>query len=782
MGLIKNAINFGNGFNIGAVAPIDSRMRVKSVEDLTSVWTAEIPAYKGMIVSVMDTSEVYVLKDADNYTSIDSWVKLGSASGTADALKDAKAYTDQEVKKLTDGAVKTNTTAIAKLNGDVNTVGSVAKAVADAVAAEKSRAEGKEGELKTAIDNEKTARENAINNLDATVGETTIAEGKHVAVQVVEENGKLKSLTVTENDIASATGLTAETKAREDADKDINAKIGQVGTGTNLVAMIDAEADRATKAESELATRVTANETAIAKLNGDANTEGSVAKAVAAEKTRAEGVESGLDSRLVTVEGDYLKSADKTELSSAISTEQNRAEGAESALDTRLDVIEGEGAGSIKKALADAKDYTKTQIDSLNSTNTGDGIHVDVTVAQKNGVITAVTVSESDIASAAVLEKVKGDVDKFFKDADFTSNAKDTLKELQAYINSDAEGASAMQTAIANNTAAIANNKAAIEAEVTRATDAERANANAIDAEVTARTNAIAELGTRVTNNETAITTLNGNAATEGSVAYAVAAETQNRTNAINALNANVNSKGGSHVTVNVTEAKGVITAVTVSESDIASADELKALKDAVGNGFSADNTVAAAIDTNKQAIADEKKSREDADKAINAKIGTVETDKTVVDMINEAKAAAIAASTVVAENSEFITIAQTGETGKTQTYTITTQDIASASATTNTINAEVTRAKAAEKANADAISAETQTRASEDTAIKGRLDVLEGVEVTGENAITVSESGATESKVVSLKLGTQPAEGVAGVVLSQDTNGLVAKLYWGTF
>ena len=72
MGLIKNAINFGNGFNIGAVAPIDSRMRVEKVADLTSVWTAEIPAYKGMIVTVMETSEVYVLKDADNYTSLDS--------------------------------------------------------------------------------------------------------------------------------------------------------------------------------------------------------------------------------------------------------------------------------------------------------------------------------------------------------------------------------------------------------------------------------------------------------------------------------------------------------------------------------------------------------------------------------------------------------------------------------------------------------------------------------------------------------------------------------------
>lgn len=136
MGLIKNAINFGNGFNIGAVAPIDSRMRVELLSDLTTVWTAAIPAYKGMVVTVMETSDVYVLKDVDNYTNIDSWVKLGSASaaadGAADALTQAKAYTDQEVKELADGDVKTNTEAIATLNGDAETDGSVAKVVVDA--------------------------------------------------------------------------------------------------------------------------------------------------------------------------------------------------------------------------------------------------------------------------------------------------------------------------------------------------------------------------------------------------------------------------------------------------------------------------------------------------------------------------------------------------------------------------------------------------------------------------------------------------------------------------
>jgi hypothetical protein len=49
----------------------------------------------------------------------------------------------------------------------------------------------------------------AIADLDATVGSTTVdtANGKHIAVQVVEENGVLTGVQVTEDDIASATAL-----------------------------------------------------------------------------------------------------------------------------------------------------------------------------------------------------------------------------------------------------------------------------------------------------------------------------------------------------------------------------------------------------------------------------------------------------------------------------------------------------------------------------------------------------------------------------------------------
>lgn len=82
-----------------------------------------------------------------------------------------------------------------------------------------------------------------------------------------------------------------------------------------------------------------------------------------------------------------------------IADEKTRAEGVESILNNRLAVIEGEGEGSIKKALADTKIYADTKIEGLDSTKTGEGTFVDVTVAQENGVITSVTVAESDIAS-----------------------------------------------------------------------------------------------------------------------------------------------------------------------------------------------------------------------------------------------------------------------------------------------------------------------------------------------------------------------------------------------
>ena len=73
----------------------------------------------------------------------------------------------------------------------------------------------------TVFDNETSSASitAAISQLNATVGSTSVAEGEHVAVQVVEENGKLTHLKIVEDDIASAAllGTTSDTASNETA-------------------------------------------------------------------------------------------------------------------------------------------------------------------------------------------------------------------------------------------------------------------------------------------------------------------------------------------------------------------------------------------------------------------------------------------------------------------------------------------------------------------------------------------------------------------------------------
>ena len=81
MGIIKNSITFGSGFNITAECPIDSRMVVEYISDLTTVWNSDAPSYKGMIVSVLEDGNVYTLIDRD-FTDINNWKKQGSEGGS----------------------------------------------------------------------------------------------------------------------------------------------------------------------------------------------------------------------------------------------------------------------------------------------------------------------------------------------------------------------------------------------------------------------------------------------------------------------------------------------------------------------------------------------------------------------------------------------------------------------------------------------------------------------------------------------------------------------------
>lgn len=67
MAIIPNAISFGSAFNITAKSPIDARLRVEFISDLTSVFTgSDYPAYDSMIVSVLEDGHVYRLHGTDS--------------------------------------------------------------------------------------------------------------------------------------------------------------------------------------------------------------------------------------------------------------------------------------------------------------------------------------------------------------------------------------------------------------------------------------------------------------------------------------------------------------------------------------------------------------------------------------------------------------------------------------------------------------------------------------------------------------------------------------------
>lgn len=73
-----NTFSLGAGFNITGQEPIDSRIVVGSLSDLTNeeTWTG-VGLYNGLVVAVTESSTLYVLKNRDDVTNPESWVAVG---------------------------------------------------------------------------------------------------------------------------------------------------------------------------------------------------------------------------------------------------------------------------------------------------------------------------------------------------------------------------------------------------------------------------------------------------------------------------------------------------------------------------------------------------------------------------------------------------------------------------------------------------------------------------------------------------------------------------------
>lgn len=141
-------------------------------------------------------------------------------------------------------------------------------------------------------------------------------------------------------------------------------------------------------------------------------------------------------------------------------------DGRVSANEAAIEVLNGEGAGSVKKAEADAKAHAEGLVNALSAT----------------------------------VDDVKADVDAFLNAAEVGEAAVDTLKEIQAYITSDLAAADEMVKNIA-------------------------ANAKAIEDEVKDREDAVAALQALVEANAGNIETVTAQAGTNASAIEALQAQ-----------------------------------------------------------------------------------------------------------------------------------------------------------------------------------------------------------------------------------------------------------------
>lgn len=278
--------------------------------------------------------------------------------------------------------------------------------------------------------------------------------------------------------------------------------------------------------------------------------------------------------RIAAIEADYLKSADKTALQDSID-----------AINEELGALTGTESGKsisqmIEAAVEELDNDLQPQITA--NANAIKAIQDDYLVEADKTELSGLINTEKERAEGIEgglntrLAAVEEDIEYFFKDAlgdTDTQQYKDTLKEIQDYINSDAEAAGEMTAAVKANADAIDAIEAdylktADKTELTNAINGKVAQAdhNALAGRVTTVEGAVATKAEQsdLTAVSGKVTTLEGKVDVE-KVSTAISTAV---TNAVNDLDATVNSadvEEGKGIKITVVETDGKLTSATVT-------------------------------------------------------------------------------------------------------------------------------------------------------------------------------------------------------------------------
>lgn len=288
---------------------------------------AGLTHYDEKIKVVIDSKDAATLKSAKDYA--DSLAGNYDAAGTAET----------KVHELANGQVKTNTEAIAILNGGANTDGSVAKAVADAktgLETKISAADAKAVAAQTAADNAK----NAADAVDAKIG--AVPEGS----TVIAEIQKIKDAAYNDTEVRGLIKTNADNitnlSGRADAvEGKVSTLVGE-DAGKSARAIANEELTKQLIPEGAKESLDTLQEIA-AWIQNHPDDASAMNAAIAALKTKVGDIPKGATSTTVVA---YIKEL--------VDAEKVRATGAESGLDTRVNAVEaklGDGEGSVSKQI-----------------------------------------------------------------------------------------------------------------------------------------------------------------------------------------------------------------------------------------------------------------------------------------------------------------------------------------------------------------------------------------------------------------------------------------------
>lgn len=401
---------------------------------------AGLTHYDEKIKAVIDSKDAAALKSAKDYA--DSLAVNYDAAGTAET----------KVNELANGQVKTNTEAIATLNGGANTEGSVAKAVADAKAGLETKisaVDAKAVAAQAAADNAK----NAADAVDAKVGAvpegstvmTEIQKVKDAAYNDAEVRGLIKTnadnitalsgrADAVEGKVSTLVGNDAGKSARTIANEELTKQLIPEGAKESLdtlqeiAAWIQNHPDDASAMNAAIA----ALKTKVGDIPDGATATTVVAyikELVDAENVRATGVESGLNTRVSAVEaklGDGEGSVSK-QIEAAVKVETDARIAADSALDGKIttakaaadkaqgdvnalkDVVATKAAASDVTALTTRVTAAEKDIDDLQAAIAPDGkVTVAIADAKKAGTDAQATANKNKTDIAGLTTTVGG--------------------------------------------------------------------------------------------------------------------------------------------------------------------------------------------------------------------------------------------------------------------------------------------------------------------------------------------------------------------------------------